>query len=524
MDKLLTKKRIKEILSKRFEDDRYTSISSLPPPSLFKDIKKASKRVVKAIKEREKITIVGDYDVDGVISSYILSDFLENFTSQLEVIIPNRFEDGYGVSKEIVLGINSSLIITVDNGISAIEAAEICKKKGIDLIITDHHNIPPILPKAYAIINPKQKDCPFPYKEICGAQVAWYFVAAIKQELGVDFELSSYLDLLGIAIIADMMELKEINRVLVKRGLKEINNSKRVALQAIKERFSKEKFVSEDISYLLSPLLNSAGRLQSASLALKLLKSDDIKEARVHLDEIIALNEQRKEIEKELFETSVKLVDEKKDIIIVWGEGWHEGVIGIVAARLARRYKKPTIVFSISNSIAKGSARSFGEVDILSLIEKTKNIILKYGGHKGAAGLSIEYEKLNDFKDMIEKEASQLDKELFISKQEILGEIDPKEIDFELLEILESFEPYGQNNPKPHFMLRNTVVKKCRILGKEQNHQKLILKSNQTILESINFNFLKKVETGSKIDLTFSISKNVYRGYITPQLLIDEII
>ena len=524
MSDLLTKEDIKNILSNRFKDDKYTTLSSLPSPYLFKDIKKATKRVVKAIEQNEKITIVGDYDVDGVISSFIISDFLERFVSNVEVIIPNRFSDGYGVSKDIIDRIDSKLVITVDNGISAIEAAEACKTKGIDLIITDHHSVPSKIPEAFAIIDPKQKDCNFPFKEICGAQVAWYFAAAIKNEMKIEFNLLEYIDLLSIAIIADMMELREFNRVLVKRGLKELNFSKRAAMQAIKEQFQKENFVSEDISYLLSPLINSAGRLESALKAYKFLKSKSINEARKYLAEIISLNEKRKEIEKELFEISANMVKDNDNVIIVWQEGWHEGVIGIVAARLARRYKKPAIVFSINDGIAKGSARSIAEIDILSLIEAADEIILKYGGHKGAAGLSIKAENLYNFKDILEKKIKTVSKDLFIPKKEILGEIDPQSIDFELLDILESFEPYGQTNPKPHFIIKNATVKKVRFLGKEQNHQKLILESKNTILESIDFNFSKKADVGSKIDTVFTISKNSYRGYITPQLLREEII
>ena len=524
MAELLKKDDIKKILYNRFRDDTYTTLSSLPSPYLFKDIEKATKRIVSAIEKKEKITIVGDYDVDGVISSYILSDFLENFTKELEVIIPNRFSDGYGVSRDIIERINSTLVITVDNGISAVEAAKACKDKDIDLIITDHHNIPKEIPEAYAIINPKQKECKFPFKEICGAQVAWYLVAAIKNEMKLELNLLKYVDLLSIAIIADMMELREFNRVLVRRGLKEINSSKRAAILAIKEQFQKGNFVSEDISYLLSPLLNSAGRLDSAMLAFKFLKSKTLSEAREYLLEIISLNEQRKEIERELFEISLKIADENENIIIVWGEGWHEGVIGIVAARLARKFKKPAIVFSIQEGIAKGSARSIAEVDILSLIECAKECVMKYGGHKGAAGLSIEEKKLPYFKKIIEESAATISKDLFIPKKEILGEIDAKEIDFELLEILESYEPYGQNNPKPHFLIKNAKVKKAKILGKEQNHQKLILESNSAILESIDFNFSKKAHIGSSIDAVFTVSKNCYRGYVTPQLLIEEIL
>ncbi len=524
MSKLLTKEDIKKILSQRFEDDKFSTLSSLPTPDMFKDMQKAALRVAEAIKNREKITIVGDYDVDGVVSSYILSDFLEKLTQHVEVVIPNRFTDGYGISKDMVENLDSSLVITVDNGISSVEAAKICKDKGIDLIITDHHTPPEILPEAYAIINPKQKECNFPYKEICGAQVAWYFAGAIKRIMGLKFNMLEYIDLLGIAIVADMMELKDLNRVLVKKSLQAINGSKRASILAIKESYKKSSFCSEDISFLLSPLINSAGRIDSALKAYKFLKAKTLQEASVLLDEIISLNEKRKEIEKELFETSLKMVDESQKIIIVWGEGWHEGVIGIVAAKLARRFEKPAIVFSINDNIAKGSARSIAEVDILKLIAKEQDKILHYGGHKGAAGLSLDVKELPSFKESIEKSISAIDEELFISNRDILGEIDPKEIDFELLDILESFEPYGHKNPKPFFSIKNAKVKKEKVLGKEKNHQKIIVESKNQILESINFNYKRKVDIGSNIDLVFTISKNSYRGYITPQLMVEDIV
>ncbi len=524
MSDILSKEDIQKILLKRFENDKFTTLSSLPNPILFKDMQKSAKRVAKALKNKEKITIIGDYDVDGVVSSFILSDFLEKLSQNIEVIIPNRFSDGYGVSKSIVERLEPCLVITVDNGISAVEAAEVCLERGVDLIITDHHTVPKNIPKAYAIINPKQEECSFPYKEICGAQVAWYFVAAIKQEMRLDFNLLEYIDLLSIAIVADMMELKGLNRMFVKKGLKAINNTKRASILSIKEKFEKESFSSEDISFLLAPLLNSAGRMDSAMKAFNFLRAKTMSEATVLLQDMIKLNEDRKDIEKELFEISETEVDKNQNIIVVWGSGWHEGVIGIVAARLTRRFKKPAIVFSVTDDKAKGSARSVGEVNILSLIEEEKDNILGYGGHKGAAGLSIETKNLPIFKASIEKRVNNLKKELFISNKEILGEIDAKEIDFELLDILESFEPYGQKNPKPYFLIKNAKVKKTRILGKAKNHQKIIIEHNNSILESIYFNYQDKVNVGFKIDILFSISKNYYRGYVTPQLLIKEII
>ena len=525
MSKLLTKEDIKRILSHRFKDDEFTKLSLIPPPALFKDMQKAAKRVKSAIEKKELITIVGDYDVDGVIALALLAEFLDDIGAAIEYKIPNRFKDGYGISEEIVDEIEAGLIITVDNGITADKAAELCKKKGIDLIITDHHTPPDILPDAFAIIDPKQKECGFPIREICGAQVAWYLAAAIKEQMGIKYNLSKFLDILSIAIIADMMELRDLNRTMVKSGIKYLNRSDRPFLQAIKEYFKKEKFKSEDISYIIAPLINSAGRMDDASHSLRLVRAKNIKEALMELEYIVSLNNERKMIEKELFEKAKSLIKEDDTVIVVWGEKWHEGVLGIVASRLAKKFQKPSIVFSIKDDIAKGSARSVGNIDILSLIKINDDLLLGSGGHKLAAGLSLKISNLEPFKSNIQEAARKIEKSQFLTKDEVLGEIDAKSIDFELLQILEEYEPYGQKNPKPAFMIKDLHIKSKKVIGKNQNHLKMILQSKNISLESLYFNFEQKVENfDKKIDIVFSISKNEYRGFVTPQLLIKQIL
>lgn len=524
MYEVLTKEKIIKILSSRFSNDTHTKLSSIPHPTLFKDIDRATKRIKKAWQNREKIAIVGDYDADGVIASTILSQFFDELGVRYTLYIPNRFRDGYGLNEAIVEKLDATLIITVDNGITAVEAALICKNKGIDLIITDHHNIPPLLPEAYAIINPKQEDCSFPTKQICGAQVAWYLCANIKQECHLECDLSQWLDLLAIAIMADMMELKDLNRTMTKKGLKCINTLQRPAFYAIKDYFNKSRFTCDDISFLIAPLINSTGRMQDASLSYEFLRADDYDSAMSFLEQIVALNEQRKMQENILLENSLSMVDKDDNIIIVWGENWHEGVIGIVASKLSRRFKKPAIVFSVQNDEAKGSARSVGEIDILSLISQNQDIIISCGGHKGAAGISLKSEMLPTFKEKLSQQIQCIDEKLFHSTKEILGEIEPSEIDFELLKILQKYEPYGEKNPRPNFLIRKIDVKSNRLIGKEQNHLKLILQSQQKTLESLFFNFDTLAKRGDTIDIIFSVSKNSFRGLVTPQLLIKEMV
>ena len=519
----LTKADIQRLLESRFADDRCTRLSHIPAPGKLKDIGKAAKRIKEAIQKGEKIAVVGDYDADGVISSVIITEFFEDIGVDATLKIPNRFEDGYGISPAIVERLDADVIITVDNGISAVEAGRVCKERGIDLIITDHHNIPEKLPEAYAIVDPKQEDCPFPNSEICGAQVAWYLCAAIKEEMGLSYDLSKFLDLLAIAIMADMMALKDMNRTMVKSGLKHLDAKKRPAFRAIAEFFRKSHFRSEDISFLIAPLINSSGRIEDAIFSYELLRAKNDTEAMERLLYIVDLNNQRKEIELGLFQAALPQVEADKKIIVVWGEEWHEGVIGIVASRLSRRFNKPAIVFSVTEGVAKGSARSVGEINILEHIAAQADLLKGFGGHKGAAGMGMAAENLPHFKARMEAALESVEDAMFISRSEVLGEIDPGAIDFELLDILEEYEPYGQKNPMPSFILKDATVKVEKVIGQNQNHQKIILAKESVTLESIHFNFTQKVNSGEKVDIVCTISKNEFRGNVSPQLMIREI-
>ncbi|MBE0491488.1 MAG: single-stranded-DNA-specific exonuclease RecJ [Sulfurospirillum sp.] len=524
MDKLLTKEDVRKILTSRFCDDLCCNLSDMPKPNSFKDIEKASLRIANAIKNKERIAIVGDYDVDGVVSSVILSTFFDDLGVAYTLHIPNRFSDGYGLNVAVVQKLDVDVIITVDNGISAVDAAMYCKEKGIDLIITDHHTLPTQIPQAFAIVNPKQPDCDFPNCEICGAQVAWYLVAALKSQLKISYDLAQFLDLLAIAIMADMMELKDMNRVMVKRGIAALNTSHRPIFEAIKQYYAKSTLEGDDISYLIAPLINSSGRMEDATLSFELLKSATKQEAYERLEYIVELNNSRKDEEKILFDCSSKQMDASDAIIVVWGEDWHEGVVGIVASRLSKKYKKPAIVFSLKEGRAKGSARGIGSVDILSLISEQKDILLGFGGHKGAAGVSLLVENLKKFKTDILESAKKITQKELESGASTLGQIPMSEIDFELLEILEEFEPYGQKNPKPSFILRDALVKIDRVIGRDRNHLKLVLQQNNHCVESLFFNYDVNVKRGNRIDILFNVSRNNYRGLVTPQLLIKQVL
>lgn len=518
----ITKQRLFEILSSRHLNNPYSKLASIPTPNNFKDIDIATKRVKKAIECGEKITIVGDYDVDGVVSTTIMLEFFENLGIKVDYIIPNRFEHGYGLSPKIANKIDDGLVITVDNGISAYEASLILKEKNIDLIITDHHTVGEKIPHALAIINPKQEDCTFEFKEICGAQVAWYFCAAIKKELEANVDLSSYLDLLTLAIIADIMPMTSLNHTMVKQGLKKIKNSKREAFKLLNQHIQKEFLVSDDVGFTIAPKINSAGRMDDASLALDFLLSKCQNSAYESLAVLEELNNYRKTLQEDICSRAEKQIKSSDKAVVVWGEEWHEGVIGIVASKLSHKFKKPAFIFSINDNIAKGSARANSQISLYDLISKAKHLLIGFGGHKNAAGLSLEALNLEEFKEIINKELSQVNDSLhneFIT----LGELDVSSVDLEFISIIEEFEPYGLENERPIFNVSNAKLVKTDLIGKDKNHLKLTLNSDGFIFEALKF-YDNNTNLDNNLNLILSISKNEFRGVVTPTFLIQEIL
>jgi single-stranded-DNA-specific exonuclease len=511
---MLTKQEIKTILSSKIEE---VSPKEIPHFSLLKNIDIATKRVVKAIQNREKIVVVGDYDVDGVTSTTIINQFFKIINYPLQIIIPNRFNDGYGLTPKLMEKIpECNLIITVDNGISSYEAGKICKLRGIDLIITDHHTPTYPLPEAYTIIDPKQEGETFPFVEICGAEVAWYLCASLKTALNLKIDMREFLDYLVLAIIADVMPLNNINRTLVKMGLQKLSKSQKPFALILKEVLNKENFTSEDIGFNIAPKLNSAGRIKSADIAFKFLNSETLSEARKYYEQLNDTNNYRKEIEKEITEISIENSN-GKNFIIASGD-FHEGVIGIVASRLVHHYKLPAIVFSENGEILKGSGRSLGDVNIYNLISNCSEFLEGFGGHKLACGLSLKKDNLKKFIEKIDNETSLIPKDNFYFDDFVLGEISLSECDFELLQILQMFEPYGEGNPKPKF---KSKVRIENVRNLKDNHYKLIFEQNGVYKEGILFRYDGEFPTETEI--IFSVGENSWNGNKTIQLMVDKI-
>ncbi|HIP41515.1 MAG TPA: single-stranded-DNA-specific exonuclease RecJ, partial [Campylobacterales bacterium] len=306
----LTKVKIEKILNGRFEQDGFLSLSNLPHPSSFKDMNRATERIVQAIRKQEKIVLIGDYDVDGIVSTTLMKLFFNEIGIELEWIIPNRFKDGYGLSATVVSRIKDyDLAITVDNGISAVEASLLCKEYNIELIITDHHLLPDILPEAYAIIDQKQEECNFPYDEVCGAQIAWYLIASLNKALKSNINIKSYIALVSIAIIADMMPLQHINRAMVLSGLQLLSQSQLPAIKAFMERLDKVNLNAEDIGFQIAPILNSAGRMDDAKWSVEFLLSSNKADATIRLERLVEFNNSRKLIEQKITNEALTQVD-----------------------------------------------------------------------------------------------------------------------------------------------------------------------------------------------------------------------
>ncbi len=521
----LNKEKIKTLLDKRFDKKDINSLKELPSPFSFKDMDKSVDRIIKAIKQNEKILVVGDYDVDGIVSRIILKEFFDFIDFKISYITPDRFKDGYGISVDLIKESEANVIITVDNGINAKEVAYFCKEKNIDLIITDHHNPLGDMP-AFSIINPKQDDCPFLFSEICGAQIAWYLVAGLKSKLELDFDMSNLLDLLLMAIIADVMPLISMNRALVKKSLKVFNNSSRPCILAIKEVLKKEEFTSEDIAFLVAPKINVAGRVRNASLAIDFLSEKNLDKA---IDKFNVLNElikQRRDLEEHIMKSSKESINKDDNVIALYNESFHQGVIGIVASKIADKYKKISFVGNLNpkTNIIKMSARSYGEADLYSLMINSSENLISYGGHKQAGGLSLHKKDFNSFKNLIN---NNFKKQNIIYKEDdsIMGILPIDEINYDLLNLLDSYEPYGHHNEKPKFLVQDIHFEQIKRVGEKKNCLSLSARNKYGFLNMIMFNIDDDFsDSFTKADIICSISKNIYKDNEYISIQIKEII
>ena len=522
----LTKIDIENALRLRFDKDGFLSLSTLPHPSSFKDMDKATTRIVQAIQKKEKIVLIGDYDVDGVVSTTLMKLFFNEIGVKLEWTIPNRFKDGYGLSASIVSKIKDyDLAITVDNGISAVEASLLCKKYNIELIITDHHLLPNILPEAYAIIDQKQEECSFPYDEVCGAQIAWYLIASLNNALKSGINIKSYIGLVSIAIIADMMPLQHINRAMVLSGLQLLNQSQLPAIKAFMERLDKVNLNAEDIGFQIAPILNSAGRMDDAKWSVEFLLSSNKADATIRLERLVEFNDNRKLTEQKITNEALALVNPDDKVIVVYGEDWHEGVVGIVAARVGRSFEKPTIILTKSKEgNIKGSGRSFQACNLFKITKSCRELLDKFGGHHAAIGLSLPFKNLDPFKKKLQQ--SYLDEnynEEHIDP-DILGVLSFSEITFDLISMMKKYEPFGQGNPRPKFVTHNVLIQEVVSMGKEKEHRRFTFAHNGAILQGVMFKTKALFRVFERVSVVYTINENHFNNRVNLQLMVEKVL
>ena len=505
-------------------------------PFLMKDMVIAVDRILLAINSQERIMIYGDYDVDGITSVALLSNFLEGLGCIVSIYIPDRSE-GYGLSTnaiEMAYNQNQSLIIALDCGIKAIDQSKFAIKKGIDLIICDHHVPGNKLPSALAILNPKREDCNYPFKELCGCGIGFKLIQAINERIGNDINtISEFYDLVAIACAADVVPLVGENRVLTFLGLNQLNMNPRLGLQLLFDQRDKREIKINDLLFYIAPRINATGRLANASIALSLLTLNNKYDLRKIVKRVEELNTKRRDIEKSMTNEALEQI-RKSDTHnnysnVVFKKNWHKGVIGIVASRIIDRYYKPTIVFCESNSgKLTGSGRSIKGVNLLKILSNCEKYIKKYGGHKYAVGLQIDEKDLEKFIEKFDIECGKfVDYDLPSREISLECEICFESINPKFIRILNQFQPFGPSNQAPNFLSKNVeITGMVQNVGKNNEHVKInVMQDPKKNFSAIGFNLSKKLSEldTSNFDLVYNIEENIWNGKKTIQLNIKDL-
>lgn len=472
-----------------------------------------------SINNNEKILIVGDYDVDGVISTYILYIAISKCGGNVSFHIPDRIKEGYGINESIIRKASEDkvdIIITCDNGIAAIEQVKLAKKLGIKVIITDHHDVPFIeeneerkyvVPDADFVINPKQENCNYKFDKICGAGVAYKFIECLYKEFNIDKEeLYDLLQYVAIATVCDVVDLVSENRIIVKEGLKRINNTSNVGLRALfKETGLEDKEITVySLGFVIGPSINASGRLEQAEWALKMLLSHNEIEAKELAEKLNDLNKERQELTKEGLEKAIEIIEKnnmtKDKVLVVYLEDVHESIAGIIAGRVREKYNLPTIILTKAHDGAKGSGRSIEEYNMFEELLKCKDLLGKFGGHPMAAGMSIPNENIDEFRSRLNNVTTLTDEDI-IPKVSIDMGLLLSQINYELIDQISLLEPYGKANPKPTFGMKKLKVIEAKILGKNRNVLKLKLSDGRLYIEGVYFGDIDNFENYIKDEL-----------------------
>lgn len=565
--------RISEIMAKVLVNRGITSgediyrflksdISNMYDGGLMKDMDKGISIIQKAINDKVKIRIIGDYDVDGVTSTYIMFSALKRCGAQVSYHIPDRVSEGYGINESIIKKAKDDgvdIIITCDNGIAALEQVKLAKSLGIKVIITDHHDIPfaeneggekiPQIPEADAVINPKQSDCLYPFKYLCGAGVALKFVQKLYSAFNINKEEALlFIEYAAIATVCDVVDIIDENRIIVKNGLKLINKTKNIGLKSLIEvtGLNGKDINVYTLGFVIGPCINATGRLELAEWALKLLLSEDIDEAKVLAEKLFKLNKERQEMTNAGVEKSIEIIEKSnlklQKVLVVFVPEVHESIAGIIAGRIREKYNLPSFVLTRAHEGVKGSGRSIEGYNMFEELVKCKNLLDKFGGHPMAAGLSLKEENIDILREKLNEQFPLKDDEI-VPKLLIDMPLPIERITMPLIKELQILEPFGKGNSKPVFAEKDIKIAKATMLGANKNVLKLrIISKNHTFIDAIHFgdterfsmlvnekfgeNEYNKMFSGEqnevKLDLAFSLGINEYNGNSYTQLIISD--
>ena len=534
---------IAQLLVKRgvttFEDAKRffrPALDQLHDPFLMKGMAEACQCILQKREERKPVMVYGDYDVDGTTSVALMSTYLKSLDIEVLSYIPDRYEEGYGVSYK---GIDCAkangidLIIALDCGIKAVDKVSYAKSLGIDFIICDHHRPGDAVPEAIAVLDPKQQDCTYPYDELCGCGVGFKLVQALQTKLGQpQKDIYKYLDLVATAIGSDIVPITGENRVLAHFGLKLINAKKRPAFKAILDNVKKKELTITDVVFMIGPRINAAGRMKHGLLATELLCETDVEKVRALAKDIEAYNASRKETDRSITEEALQLIKDKNEedryTTVVYQPHWHKGVIGIVASRLTETYYRPTLVFTKSGQKLAASARSVSGFDVYNALESASEFIEQFGGHKYAAGLSLEESNFEKFKAKFEDVVkSTIAPELLTPVLTYDAEIQFEDITPKFIRILKQFAPFGPRNMKPTFVSRTIKTTGfVKALGEEGAHLKANLVQNGKVISAIGFGLGEKIELmqgETFFDIIYTIEENEWNGNVSLQLNLKDL-
>lgn len=501
-------------------------------PYLMPDMALAVDRIIKAINNKEKILIYGDYDVDGITSITVVKNFLLERGANVTQYIPNRLNEGYGLNKDAIKKISEdgvNLIITVDCGISGIEEVDYANSLGLEVIVTDHHEVGEILPNAIAVVDAKRKDNTYPFRELAGVGVGFKLIQAIAQRLELEEkEYLKYLDIVCIGTISDIVPLVDENRVIAKLGLKLVEVTKNVGLKALLEASGYKKVDSFTVSFGLAPRINACGRMGKEKEALNLFLTQDENEAKEIALKLNEYNKERQDIEKNIYEDAVNKIEKSetnKQVLVLGSENWHHGVIGIVASKITDLYFKPSILICFEEDEGKGSGRSVPGFDLHEALMNCNTYLEKFGGHSMAVGVTLKKENFEKFKEEFEKYAQNSNICDIIPIIKIDEEITLEDINIKAVEELNMLEPFGEANKMPLFMYKNLKIHSIRTLS-EGKHIKLTLKDNNFYIDSIGFNlghFAEEYQIGDKVDIVGSLEINRFNGRESVQINLKDI-